>query len=50
MVGVDYAVFDCGVNRDVGRSGKVLRSVLGLAADDWRSGACGAGLMSPIGT
>ena len=31
--GVDYAVFDYGVNSGIGRSGKVLRRVLGLAAD-----------------
>jgi lysozyme family protein len=31
--GVDYAVFDYGVNSGVGRSGRVLRRVLGLAAD-----------------
>ena len=35
--GVDYAVFDYGVNSGIGRSGKVLRRVLGLAADDWRT-------------
>lgn len=29
--GVDYAVFDYGVNSGIGRSGKVLRRVLGLA-------------------
>lgn len=29
--GVDYAVFDYGVNSGVGRAGKVLRRVLGLA-------------------
>ncbi len=29
--GVDYAVFDCGVNSGIGRSGKVLRRVLRLA-------------------
>jgi lysozyme family protein len=31
--GVDYAVFDYGVNSGIGRSGKALRRVLGLAAD-----------------
>jgi lysozyme family protein len=31
--GVDYAVFDYGVNSGIGRSGKVLRRVLGLADD-----------------
>ncbi len=36
--GVDYAVFDYGVNSGIGRSGKVLRRLLGLAADDWRTG------------
>jgi len=35
--GVDYAVFDYGVNSGVGRSGKVLRRVLGLPDDDWRT-------------
>jgi lysozyme family protein len=29
--GVDYAVFDYGVNSGIGRSGKVLRRMLGLA-------------------
>ena len=29
--GVDYAVFDYGVNSGIGRSGKVLRRVLGLS-------------------
>ena len=36
--GVDYAVFDYGVNSGIGRSGKVLRRVLGLADDDWHTG------------
>jgi len=36
--GVDYAVFDYGVNSGIGRSGRVLRRELGLAAD---SGAIG---------
>ena len=31
--GVDYAVFDYGVNSGIGRSGKVLRRVLGLSDD-----------------
>src|SRR5579885_858697 len=31
--GVDYAVFDYGVNSGIGRAGKVLRRVLGLADD-----------------
>lgn len=31
--GVDYAVFDYGVNSGIGRSGKALRRVLGIAAD-----------------
>ena len=35
--GVDYAVFDYGVNSGIGRSGRVLRRVLGLAADDWHT-------------
>jgi lysozyme family protein len=33
--GVDYAVFDYGVNSGIGRSGKVLRRVLGLADDSY---------------
>lgn len=28
--GVDYSVFDCGVNSGIGRGGKVLRRVAGL--------------------
>lgn len=35
--GVDDAVFDYGVNSGIGRSGRVLRRVLGLADDDWRT-------------
>ena len=31
--GIDYAVFDYGVNSGIGRSGKALRRALGLAAD-----------------
>ncbi|MDC7987612.1 glycosyl hydrolase 108 family protein, partial [Rhodoplanes sp. TEM] len=31
--GVDYAVFDYGVNSGIGRSGRVLRRLLGLSAD-----------------
>jgi lysozyme family protein len=31
--GLDYAVFDYGVNSGIGRSGKVLRRVVGLPAD-----------------
>ncbi len=31
--GVDYSIFDYGVNSGVGRSGKVLRRVVGLPAD-----------------
>lgn len=37
--GIDYAVFDYGVNSGIGRSGKVLRRVLGLADNDWRTSA-----------
>lgn len=33
--GVDDSVFDYGVNSGIGRSGKVLRRVLGLPDDDW---------------
>ena len=35
--GVDYAVFDYGVNSGIGRSGKVLRRVLGLPDNDWHT-------------
>lgn len=35
--GVDYAVFDYGVNSGIVRSGKVLRRVIGLADNDWRT-------------
>lgn len=34
--GVDYAVFDYGVNSGISRAGKVLRRVMGLPDDDWR--------------
>ena len=34
--GVDYAAFDYGVNSGIGRSGKVLRRVVGIQADDYR--------------
>jgi lysozyme family protein len=34
--GVDYSVFDYGVNSGIGRSGKVLRRVLGLPDKDYR--------------
>jgi lysozyme family protein len=37
--GVDYIVFDYGVNSGIGRAGKVLRRVLGLSDTDWRVGA-----------
>jgi len=33
--GVDYAVFDYGVNSGIGRAGKVLRRVLNLADANW---------------
>lgn len=33
--GVDDSVFDYGVNSGIGRSGKILRAVLGLPANDW---------------
>ena len=33
--GVDYAVFDYGVNSGIGRAGRVLRAVLGLPSHDW---------------
>lgn len=35
-IGADFATMDYGVNSGVGRSGKVLRRVLRLPADDWR--------------
>jgi len=34
--GVDYAMFDYGVNSGIGRAGKVLRRVLGIDASDWK--------------
>lgn len=34
--GVDYAVFDYGVNSGIGRSGKVLRRVLGLSDSSYQ--------------
>lgn len=33
--GVDDTVYDYGINSGIGRSGKVLRRVLGLPANDW---------------
>jgi lysozyme family protein len=35
--GVDDCVFDYGVNSGIGRSGKVLRRVLGLPDNDWHT-------------
>ncbi|MBV9239020.1 MAG: glycoside hydrolase family 108 protein [Xanthobacteraceae bacterium] len=37
--GVDYTVFDYGVNSGIGRAGKVVRRVLGLSDADWRVNA-----------
>jgi lysozyme family protein len=37
--GVDYTVFDYGVNSGIGRAGKVLRRVLGVPDANWRVGA-----------
>ena len=37
--GVDYSVFDYGVNSGIGRAGKALRRVLGLSDADWRIAA-----------
>lgn len=34
--GLDYTIFDYGVNSGIGRSGKVLRRVLGLSDKDYR--------------
>lgn len=34
--GVDYTLFDYGVNSGIGRAGKVARRVLGLSDADWR--------------
>jgi lysozyme family protein len=35
--GVDDSIFDYGVNSGIGRSGKVLRRVLGLPDSDWKT-------------
>lgn len=35
-LGVDYTIFDYGVNSGVARAGRVLRRVLNLPTDDWR--------------
>ena len=37
--GIDYTVFDYGVNSGIGRAGKVVRRVLGLSDADWRINA-----------
>jgi lysozyme family protein len=37
--GVDYTVFDYGVNSGIGRAGKVVRRVLGLSDADWHINA-----------
>jgi lysozyme family protein/microcystin-dependent protein len=37
--GVDYTVFDYGVNSGIGRAGKVVRRVLGVSDADWRVNA-----------
>lgn len=37
--GLDYTLFDYGVNSGVGRAGKVLRRVLALPDDDWHVAA-----------
>ncbi|MBV8746707.1 MAG: glycoside hydrolase family 108 protein [Xanthobacteraceae bacterium] len=37
--GVDYTLFDYGVNSGIGRAGKVVRRVLGLSDADWRVNA-----------
>ena len=34
--GLDYTIFDYGVNSGIARSGRVLRRVLGLPTDDWK--------------
>lgn len=33
--GVDYAIYDYGINSGISRAGKVLRRVLGLSDSDW---------------
>lgn len=33
--GIDDSVFDYGVNSGIGRSGRVLRKILGLSTNDW---------------
>jgi len=33
--GLDYTVFDYGVNSGIGRAGKVLRRILGMQGSDW---------------
>ena len=48
--GVDYSVFDYGVNSGITRAGRVLRAVLGLPSTDWHVDAsvrAGLGTVDP---